>query len=508
MNTDHGPAEAYHWAHTHIRNQLSAHFLDFANYPKPVKEYDKGIGQQCQLPEPYNFFNSSSELNRDTSIVDVISRALYLAYGVTAARKASGISFFQRSLPSAGGLYPCHLYLAACPSLFPETDTHETGLYYFDPVNHILVKTGSGPFLNSPGLLFIITAAFYNSAWKYRGRAYRYLLLDSGHLIQNIGLALKIAGMDYGMDLDFDDTKISALLNLDNKMEVPLACVAAGWNKSVPEMSDNTQILSHSQFDKFESRSQELQYMQHYNTLIQAYEAGSNIKSSWPDSLPGDLHVTDSPALNTITITDAGSGDTSPNKNMFQNQPRYDLENLILRRRSRRNFAKEHVASNQYLELVSWVRQGIWEKNKFSADRFLRMGMICQNLEGLDDGFYLFNTPLTKASLLHSGNLASDLAKVCLDQAWIARAAMTFLFLSDLKELEDQFGSRGYRYMMTGAGRLAHQIYLGAEHLGFGCCGIGAIYDMEAKELLNLRAHSALVYAVSAGPLKAGTKIE
>jgi nitroreductase len=42
---------------------------------------------------------------------------------------------------------------------------------------------------------------FYNrhlfrSAWKYRSRAYRYVLLDAGHLLENLRLALGALGLD------------------------------------------------------------------------------------------------------------------------------------------------------------------------------------------------------------------------------------------------------------------------------------------------------------------------
>ena len=64
------------------------------------------------------------------------------------------------------------------------------------------------------------------------------------------------------------------------------------------------------------------------------------------------------------------------------------------------------------------------------------------------------------------------------------------------------WGPRGYRYAMLAAGRLGQTIYLGATALGLGCCGIGALYDEEARQLLGLNKKAALLYLVAAGPVK------
>jgi len=37
---------------------------------------------------------------------------------------------------------------------------------------------------------------------------------------------------------------------------------------------------------------------------------------------------------------------------------------------------------------------------------------------------------------------------------------------------------------------------------GLGCCGIGALYDNEAKDLLGLDDTSALLYLVAAGTIR------
>ena len=55
--------------------------------------------------------------------------------------------------------------------------------------------------------------------------------------------------------------------------------------------------------------------------------------------------------------------------------------------------------------------------------------------------------------------------------------------------------------MLTG-GRLGERLYMTATALGLGCCGIGALYDWEAAELLGLNDESRLLYLVGVGPVK------
>ena len=96
------------------------------------------------------------------------------------------------------------------------------------------------------------------------------------------------------------------------------------------------------------------------------------------------------------------------------------------------------------------------------------------------------------------------LSIICLDQAWLANAAVHFLFISNLDLVDQVWGPRGYRYAMMTAGRLGERLYLMATAMGLGCCGIGAFYDMEAAELPGLNSASRLLYLVAVGNVKKG----
>ena len=55
---------------------------------------------------------------------------------------------------------------------------------------------------------------------------------------------------------------------------------------------------------------------------------------------------------------------------------------------------------------------------------------------------------------------------------------------------------------MLEAGRMGGRLYLCAASMGFGCCGVGALYDEEARRFLGLGENSRLLYLVAVGPVK------
>ena len=120
----------------------------------------------------------------------------------------------------------------------------------------------------------------------------------------------------------------------------------------------------------------------------------------------------------------------------------------------------------------------------------------------MEPGFYLLDTSKPNLGLVTSGNFMESMARICLDQQWLANAATHFLFLSNLEFMDRTWGARGYRYAMLAAGRMGQRLYMAATAMGMGCCGIGALYDGEAAEQLGLNEASRLLYLAAVGPVK------
>ena len=104
--------------------------------------------------------------------------------------------------------------------------------------------------------------------------------------------------------------------------------------------------------------------------------------------------------------------------------------------------------------------------------------------------------------MVAQGAFTEKMARICLDQMWLANAGIHFLFLTNLHVLDRTWGARGYRYAMLNAGRMGQRLYISATAMGLGCCGIGALYDGEAAALLGLNEASVLLYLVAVGAVK------
>ncbi len=172
----------------------------------------------------------------------------------------------------------------------------------------------------------------------------------------------------------------------------------------------------------------------------------------------------------------------------------------LLKRRSLRNFVTTELPKAYFQALLTMLCKtdplsGVHEDS-------VCMGFLAGNVEGTEPGCYWVNQSEQSVSLIKPGVLTDRMAHICLDQEWLGQAALHFFFVANLKLLEQNRGSRGYRHAMLTAGRFGQKIYIGATAMGLGCCGIGAFYDQEASAFLELNQDSQMLYLVAAGTVK------
>jgi SagB-type dehydrogenase family enzyme len=125
-----------------------------------------------------------------------LSRLLLFAHGVNASRERGPV-------PSAGGLQALELYLVTLtPAWLPP------GLYHYDRAGHHLGQLAAGaeladwservPALNlvaGGALLWVLVGDGARVEQKYGERGYRFLLLEAGHLLQNLCLLSASLGL-------------------------------------------------------------------------------------------------------------------------------------------------------------------------------------------------------------------------------------------------------------------------------------------------------------------------
>jgi SagB-type dehydrogenase family enzyme len=162
-----------------------------------------------------------------------LASLLHAAYGVTGSLERT--PQLLRTAPSGGALYPLELYVAA-----QRVEGLDRALYHYDPLRHVLEHLASLPVLDGACLtpyaepveacaaVVAITAMFWRSRFKYGARAYRFTLLEAGHVAQNLLLAaaaLGLAALPLG---GFYDREVDALLGIDGIYEGSLYLLPIG----------------------------------------------------------------------------------------------------------------------------------------------------------------------------------------------------------------------------------------------------------------------------------------
>ena len=144
-----------------------------------------------------------------------------------------------RTAPSAGALYPIETYIAA-----NNVEGMEKGIYHYNIRNHSLEELKTGCFGEAVAhaaldqemcaaapVVFVWTAFFKRSKWKYAQRAYRYIYLDAGHIAQNLALATaSIACGSCQVGAFFDDD-INSILGVDGTEESSICLSVVGHPK-------------------------------------------------------------------------------------------------------------------------------------------------------------------------------------------------------------------------------------------------------------------------------------
>jgi SagB-type dehydrogenase family enzyme len=141
-----------------------------------------------------------------------------------------------RTAPSAGALYPIETYV-----IVHAVETIAPGIYHYDVRAHALEQIKTGDFrlavaqaaldqdmAYEAGLVFVWTALFQRSKWKYGQRAYRYVYLDAGHIAQNVALAAVALGLGSCQIGALYDDEVNALLGVDGKTESTIYMTVVG----------------------------------------------------------------------------------------------------------------------------------------------------------------------------------------------------------------------------------------------------------------------------------------
>lgn len=192
---------------------------------------------QCrQVSELLNGRRSLRRYAPEPLSVEELSFLLWYTQGtqkiVGSQRKAS-----IRTVPSAGARHPLECYVALL-----RADTLQPGLYHYLALSHELelVKSVDNlgdrlseascgqTFLSLAAAVVIWTAVPERTRWRYPDQAEKYILLDAGHVCENLYLASGAIGCGTCAVGAYDQELADALLEVDGCEELTVYMAAVG----------------------------------------------------------------------------------------------------------------------------------------------------------------------------------------------------------------------------------------------------------------------------------------
>ncbi len=493
-------AGEYHRKTSYDRDTLGGHYLDRGNQPSVYKDYPALERLILPRADPWPEVGLSGLRTVDrasgpTTLHDRdLAGILALTHCVTATTRHEGTEFHFRNVASAGALYPFELYVAT-----RGISGIDDGLFHHGIMPQGLTQLRRGDVMASvrPALggklsddmilFFFLTAIFFRSAWKYRARAYRYHLLDTGHLLESLLLALRSVGLGARIYYDFDDNKVNELLGVDPAREACLAIAAASMNGTprAPQSLPGPLAKDTSAASRVAPR--EAEYPE-----IRAMHTASSITRA--------ADLPEVPLIDELGYT-PGARDPIPEPARWPEVMSYP--EAVAKRRSSRNFVQQPLGEDHMRAFLNMICSSEDPCEPWEADlASVVTGFSAIKVDRFDPGFYLIDKQQRLTSRVRTDAPATLTAHICLGQEWLANCAAHFMFVTNLDVPGSRWGPRGYRYSMLTAGRLGQRIYLTATSMGIGCCGIGAFFDREAAALLGLNDASAVVYLVGVGPIR------
>ena len=104
-----------------------------------------------------------------------------------------------------------------------------------------------------------------------------------------------------------------------------------------------------------------------------------------------------------------------------------------------------------------------------------------------------------EAALSQRRSIRAELADAALGQECVRDAAIDIVFTAVYERTTRKYGERGIRYAHMEAGHAAQNVYLQAVTMNLGTVTIGAFYDDQVKEVLNLPEDEEPLYIMPVG---------
>ncbi len=174
------------------------------------------------------------DLNAKLSFEE-LSTLIYYSAGVKPADKNIDPNSVRRFYPSGGARYPLEVYLG-----IRRVENIRPGIYHYNVKDNLLENIGSEkwieellpalyyPWSREAAVIYIISAVWDRNFIKYKDRGYRIVLMEAGHLAQNLALIAAALNIGCCNSVGFHNEKINEILDIENRDEDSLYMTILG----------------------------------------------------------------------------------------------------------------------------------------------------------------------------------------------------------------------------------------------------------------------------------------
>ena len=469
---------------------------------------------------------------------------LYLADGVTIEKRIGSRRVSLRSCPSSGALYPFEVYVAAFA-----VDGLAPGLYHYSPREFSLRRLRDGAialthlkrgrpdleFLKTVPAALLVSTNFWRSAWRYRQRAYRYVLQDAGHLVQNlvaVGAALGVQTttrlrvndkttrelIGVPDDADFQEHEaVQAMVVWADRASEPIALSsappaplrgAAAFDPIAPPPTPSPLALPS---DGGGTGAGELLPILRAPLSAQSVPYGS-IHAAHEDCVAPGVAVREiRPPLTELSPMSmlppaaqaAHVQDLVPPESLTEGDGGAPLRRVLLTRRSPADFLRQAIPRPKLWWASRLAFRG-GSHHPVMPDGphvgLVKPYWVLHDVAGMDEGVWFYDALEDRWLLLRRGQFRMETQYLALEQPPVGNAAAVCFMVADLPSLMSAAGPDAYRLAHLEAGIVAQRIHLAACAMDIGCAGVGAFYDDEVRRFFDLdRTGWEPVYAVALG---------
>lgn len=371
---------------------------------------------------------------------------LYHIAGLTAKKTYPSGAYYLRINPSAGALYPNELYFQS-----RGVEGREDGLYHYEVssssvtlLQKITEEEGLEPYFGyrtaMRGYLFLVSAIYYRSSWKYKNRAFRYCLLDAGHLLGSIEASALLKPHAVQMVYTIDREKLNRMFGFEEREWFLAGCAMA-----VPMQGEEVSALEF-----------ELPYVDGSRT----FEKNPLIEQAYTETMT---------MLACKREIKAAKFTYNTNK----------LKETIFIRRSQRGFQEGAITKGQFNYIMDAVHQPILS----DCDEDVSLYIVVNRVLDMPLGLY------KEGKYIKYGDFARKAGYLSLEQYSLSMQGAAAFFLTSK--------AKNYQSLYQKAGIIGHRLYVASQYMGIGCSGIGAYYDDEVNEFVG--NDEMVLYALAIG---------